>query len=39
MVKSKPNMKKNGNNNEISDEVSVLLVIYWNDRKRTPVIG
>jgi len=28
MVKSRPNMKK-GNNIEISDGVSVLLVIYW----------
>jgi len=43
MVKSRPNMKK-GNNNEISGEVSVLLVIYClkekpNSRKRTAVIG
>jgi len=44
MVKSDPIWEKNGNNNKISDGVSVLLVIYtgWkkkpNNRNRTPVI-
>jgi len=37
MVKSRRNMEKNGNNNEISDGVSVLLVIYTDWKKNQTI--